>query len=263
MPIKPKDTFDFAMKRAEHFLTLYDIVHNSRQRDGRRDWLLSFKKLMRWPQREKIVRIDGKDKKSLLILRESLGLSREVFSHEYASELLRSAIVCAVSALDRYMHDVVVDKSWTLLTQAEKDVPKELKKVRLPVLATKKALEKLKSNPNARPGTLIKKEIQKVVHIDFTFQKKSDIEKGAKLLGIKDFWRKVSEQMPGNPGAGQIQEDLTKISKRRNQIVHESDLILKTSAKEITQREITHKDAEQAVSWISDFVIGLNSVFYK
>lgn len=262
MPISPKDTFDFALKRSDHFLTLYDIVHNSRQRAGRSDWLTSFKQFMRWPQREEIVRIDGKDQNSLLILRESLGISREHFSHDYASELLRSSLVCSISALDRYMHDVVVDKSWALLSQAEKDIPKELKKVRLPLLATKKALEKLKNNPKARPGTLIKQEIQKVVHIDFTFQKKSDIEKGAKLLGITDFWRKVAEQMPEDPSPGDVQDELTKIAKRRNQIVHESDLFLKTSAREISQREITRSDAQNAVDWVSSFVNALNAVFY-
>ena len=263
MPISPKDTFDFALKRSEHFLTLYDIVHNSRQRDGRRDWLSSFKTFMRWPQRENVVRIDGKDKKSLLILRESLGITRERFSHEYASELLRSSLVCSISALDRYMHDVVVDRSWALLSQAEKDIPKELKKIHLPVLATKKALEKLKSNPQSRPGTLIKKEIQNVIHIDFTFQKKSDIEKGAKLLGVTDFWRKVAAEMPGTPSPGDVQEELTKIAKRRNQIVHESDLILKTSAKAISQRDITRSDAQNAVEWISSFVEALDAVFYS
>ncbi|WP_297770830.1 HEPN domain-containing protein [uncultured Alcanivorax sp.] len=217
---------------------------------------------MHWPRRENIVRIDGKDKNSLLILRETLGISREHFSHEYASELLRSSIVCSISALDRYMHDVVVDRCWALLSQAEKDVPKELKKVRLPVLATKKALEKLKSNPNSRPGTLVKKEIQKAIHIDFTFQKKSDIEKGAKLLGVSDFWRKMAAEMPGGPSPGEVQEELTRITKRRNQIVHESDLILKTSAKEISQREISGSDAQDAVMWISSFVEALDSVFY-
>lgn len=262
MAITPKDTFDFALKRSDHFLTLYDIVHNSRQRAARSDWLSSFKGFMRWPKREKIVRIDGKDKKSLLILRESLGISRESFSHEYASELLRSSIVCSISALDRYMHDVVVDRSWTLLSQAEKNIPKELKKIRLPVLATKKALEKLKSNPTSRPGTLIKQEIQKIIHIDFTFQKKSDIEKGAKLLGVTDFWRKVAAEMPDSPSSGDIQSELTKIANRRNQIVHESDLILKTSAKEISQREITRSEALSAVKWVSSFVIALNTVFY-
>jgi hypothetical protein len=260
--ITPKDTFDFAVKRSEHFLTFYDIVHNSRQRNARSDWLSSFKQFMRWPQRENIVRIDGKDGESILVLRESLGISRESLSHEYASELLRSSIVCSISALDRYMHDVVVDRSWALLSQAEKDIPNELKKIRLPVLATKKALEKLKSNPTSRPGTLIKQEIQKVIHIDFTFQKKSDIDKGAKLLGVKDFWRKVSLEMPDNPSPGDVQNELSRIAKRRNQIVHESDLILKTSAKEISQREITQLEARSAVNWVSTFVGALNAVFY-
>lgn len=130
------------------------------------------------------------------------------------------------------------------------------------MLATKKALEKLKSNPSSRPGTLIKKEIQNVIHIDFTFQKKSDIEKGAKLLGITDFWRQVSTKMPNNPSPGDVQDELTKIAKRRNQIVHESDLILKTSAKEISQRDITRADAENAINWVTSFVQALDEVFY-
>ena len=263
MPIKPKDTFDFASKRSEHFLTLYDIVHNSRQRGGRSDWLSKFKNLMHWPQGEDVVRIDGKDTQSILILRASLGISREQFSHEYSSELLRSALVSSVSALDRYMHDAVVDKSWALLSKSEEDIPKELKRVRLPVLATKRALEKLRKNPNSRPGNIVKKEIQKIVHIDFTFQKKSDIEKGAKLLGIKDFWRLVSAEMPNGPSSGEVQDELTKITKRRNQIVHESDLILKTSAKEISQREISRSETEAAVKWISAFVLAMDKVFYN
>jgi len=222
MAITPKDTFDYAAKRSDHFLALYDILHDSRQRNVRSDWLNSFKILMHWPQRENVVRIDGKEKKSLLILRESVGIDRESFTHNYVSELLRSSIVCVISAL-----------------------------------------EKLRRDPASRPGTIIKKEIQKVVHIDFTFQKKSDIEKGAKLLGVSDFWRKVASKMPDSPTPGEVQTKLTKIAKRRNQIVHESDLILKTSAREITQREITHNQTIQEVLWVKNFVKALDQVFYE
>ena len=262
MSITPKNTFDFAVARADHFLALYDILHNSRQRGGRRDWLQSFKRFMRWPRDELIVRIDGKDKKSLLILRASLGIDADKFAHDYISELLRASIVSVMSALDRYMHDVVVDKSWALLSQAEGDVPRELKKLNLPILATKKALEKLRKDSKSRPGNIIKKELQKALHIQFTFQKKSDIEKGARMLGIEDFWGKVAIEMSGVQTKGQIQDRLTEIAKRRNQIVHESDLILKTKAKQISQREITHSEASDAVKWIKDFVEALDSVFY-
>lgn len=262
MAITPKDTFDFAVERADHLLALYDILHNSRQRGGRRDWLLSFKKLMRWPKDEAIVRIDGKDRKSLLILRESLGIDADKFAHDYISELLRAAVVSVISALDRYMHDVVVDRSWSLLSLAEDDIPNELKRLRLPVLATKKALEKLRKEKSSRPGNIVKKELQKHLHIEFTFQKKSDIEKGAKMLGVQDFWGKVAAELGGNQTKAHIQERLTEIAKRRNQIVHEADLILKMKAKQISQREITHSEASDAVRWIKNFVEALNKVFY-
>jgi len=68
--------------------------------------------------------------------------------------------------------------------------------------------------------------------------------------------------MPDNPTPGDVQDTLTKIAKRRNQIVHESDLILKTSAKEISQREITRSEAQNAVEWVSSFVDALDAVFY-
>ncbi len=263
MSITPKDTFDYAVKRADHFLSLYDILHNSRQRGGRSDWLNSFKVFMRWPRRETIIRIDGKDKNSLLILREAHGIDRQHFTHNYISELLRSSIVCVISALDRYMHDVMVDKCWGLLSKPEADIPKELKKLSIPILVTKKALEKLKRNRSSRPGTIMKMEIQKTLHYNFTFQKKSDIDKGAKLLGIGDFWRKVSDEISNNQTPSQLQDELTRITKRRNQIVHESDLVLKTRAREITQRELSHVDACHAVNWMKDFVDALNKVFYQ
>ena len=60
MPVSSKNVFDFAHERAHHFLTLYDILHNSRQRDGRKDWLKRFKGFMNWPLADEIVRIDGK-----------------------------------------------------------------------------------------------------------------------------------------------------------------------------------------------------------
>src|SRR5206468_12723895 len=113
-----------------------------------------------WPESESIVRIDGKDHNSILILREALDIDRSRFAHDYLSELLRASIVATVSALDRYMHDLIVERSWKLLNQSEKKIPKELKKITIPVLKSKRALDHLRKNPKARPGNLIKLAIQ-------------------------------------------------------------------------------------------------------
>ena len=119
---------------------------------------------MHWPQAEKIVRIDGKDRRSILVLREGLGIDRKGFAHEYLSELLRAAIVATVSALDRYMHDIVVEKSWKLLNEPEDDIPRELKRIMIPVLESKKALDRLRQDQKSRPGNVIKQAIQTVLH---------------------------------------------------------------------------------------------------
>ncbi len=66
---------------------------------------------MHLPKGEKIVRIDGKDTNSMLVLRESLGITSDHFAHDYVSELLRSSVVNSVSAMDRYFHDLVLNRS--------------------------------------------------------------------------------------------------------------------------------------------------------
>ena len=256
----PIDSFNAAFVRASHLIQLYDLLHDSRSRGVRSDWATAFKNFMRWPNGERIVRIDGKDRNSLLILRESVGIDREHFTHDYVSELLRSSVVAAVSALDRYVHDLVVHHSWKLLSRSEAQIPTELKKIAISVTSVKAALTRLRSDRNARPGGLVKQAIQERLHRDFTFQKPDDILKASKMLGIRDFWDNVASEMPGPPSKADVISKLRDISSRRNQIVHEADLVRKTKAKEITLRDISRTDAERWVSWINDFVRAIDSV---
>jgi hypothetical protein len=252
MKHSPKSVFNFSLDRAKHLLVLYDILHNSRQRDGRKDWLSSFKKFMHWPLNETITRVDGKDKKSLLILRGSLGLSSANFAHTYVSELLRASIVSSVSAMDRYFHDLILYQSWALLSKPEREIPSQMKSLPIPAYAVKKSLEKLRSNPKARPGNQLKQEIQQVLHKKYTFQNPGELEAASKILGLKDFWRVTGQRM--GLSAEALQAKLRSISHRRNQIVHEADVVLKTKGKEITLRDITRNEADDIIKFIEKFI---------
>ncbi|MBN4079938.1 hypothetical protein JYT60_01745 [bacterium AH-315-C08] len=260
MGISPQNSFEHAIERANHFLTLYDILHDTRKRNVKNDWAEKFNKLMHWPKAEEIVRIDGKDKQSTLILRASISIDREHFTHNYLSELLRSTIVTSISALDRYTHDLILYHSWGLLNQSENNIPKKLKELKIPLLTIKRALKKLKDDSSARPGHIIKKQIQDTLHQEYTFQTVSNIDTASKLLGISDFWSLVGKEMPGRPSPKIIQKGLRDIAKRRNQIVHEADLILKRKGQEITARNITRKEAQSAKDWIKDFVTSIQKV---
>ena len=260
MPITPKDTFDTAIARARHLLLLYDILHDRRQRNVRADWKIRFCGLMHWPQSEEIVRIDGENQNSMLILRAEVGMSRDEFTHDYISELLRGTITSAVSALDRYIHDQIVNHAIKLLSRAEADIPKELRQLRLPALTVKRSLEKLKADDTSKPGTILKRDLQEMLHRDETFQTVSGVERGARMLGIKDFWAELTKKIPAYTKSGDVQESLRKIATRRNQIVHEADVISQQRAREVKLRDITKPDAEHALTFIETFVSAFDAL---
>lgn len=258
--MRVKATFDAAIIRSEHLLRLYELLQDTRQRSIRKEWSSKFKALMHWPAEEKIVRVDGRERKSILILRQELGIDRKHFSHEYLSELLRATVVTAVSALDRYVHDLVTHHCWSLLSKAEDRIPSELAKLRLPVLATKRALEKLRANKTSKPGLLIRAAVQEVLHRDHTFQKPDAIKQAMRMLGITDFWSKVASQLAGSPTPEVVKNRLREIVDRRNQVVHEADVIRKTKAKRTTLRDISEKHARDAVKWIKEFATAVEKV---
>ena len=256
--MKAKTGVDAAIERARHLLVLYDLLCDKRERGVRSPWATRFKKFMSWPQKERLVLVEGSG--TLLILRESTGISRQHFGHDYLSEILRFSIVAGVSALDRYLHDLVVEKSWKLLTRKEEDVPKELATLGLSALSTRKALNRLKKNPKARPGHIVKQAVQTAVHAQFTFQGTNQVTKAAKLLGIDDFWAQVAAAMPGTPSAGEAQATLTEIVKRRNQIVHEADLVLKTKSGKVSLRDVSRETAGEWINWIETFATAIGGV---
>lgn len=251
------------MERADHLLTLYDLLHDTRARKVRADWASKFLALMHWPKAEKIVRVDGKDKGSILIMRESMGIDRDKFTHDYLAELLRAAVVATVSALDRYMHDIVIYHSWALLNRAEAKIPKELKKLQIPVLSARHAVDRIRNDENARPGVLVKEALREHLHREYTFQRPDDVQKAALMLGVEDFWGKTSAVMRGSPKKEEVIRTLREIAQRRNQIVHEADIVRKAKSKMITMREISAKDAVAWTSWMRDFVDAIDSVVAK
>lgn len=130
-----RDIFDNGRRRAQYFLRLHALLQDRRQRGIRHDWARNFKRVMHWPQRERVNRIDGRQ--AILVLREGAGLGPEHFREETLSELLRAALVDIVSALDRYCHELVVSRIVKALGRSEKSINRELRQLYIPVLAAK------------------------------------------------------------------------------------------------------------------------------
>lgn len=243
-------------------LKLYSVICDTRVRGVRRDWATSFKDLMRWPVHEQLVRIDGADRSSILIIREAVGIEREQFAHDYSSELLRAAVVAGISAIDRLMHDSVVKYSWKLLRRKEEKIPKELAKLAISATDARKAIEHLRKDPKARPGNLIKAAVQQRLHRDFTFQSPDAIQKAASMLGISDFWTRVVAKMPAGTTREQITGKLREISIRRNQIVHEADLVV-THRNQGSLRDISAAVARDWIDWLGQLGRAIDAVIQE
>ncbi len=249
-----KEIFDYSIQRAEHYIALYDILNDSRTRRGRQDWKNKFRRLMHWNQATDFYRIDGKGTNSILLLKADVGLTPEKFKHDYVSELLRAAFSSSVAAMDRYFHDLIVENCVRILGKSEAEMPSRFKSLDLSILVTKKALEKLRSKPRSRPNTIIKAELQKMLHRNYSFQSVRSLETAAAILGISNLWNTVGPMMNPVQTAEEIKNKITKISRRRNQIVHESDVVLKTSGKEISLRDIKKTEIDQTCLIIKEVV---------
>lgn len=251
-------TFEQAIERSEHFLFLYDLLSNTRERGIRSDWARKFKAFMHWPSDSKLLRVDG-DCSVLIVKDGPPGLTYDRFEHSYVSELLRSSIVSSVSSLDKYFHDKTLNKCFTLLNGPEKDLPKKLKSFELPALQAFKATKSVRGNPRARPGSQLKKAMQEKLHLS-TFQNSHGVEECCALMGVGKFWTNVANELGGVWGAESAMKELEKICRRRNQIVHEADLERKISSKRYALREIERKTAQDSFEFIRSLVVAAEKV---
>jgi hypothetical protein len=83
------------------------------------------------------------------------------------------------------------------------------------------------------------------------------------MLGIKDFWNAISADLANGKAPGDIQNELREIVQRRNQIVHEADIELQQRAREIKLRDINRSDAEQAITFIEEFIGATDHIVTK
>ena len=66
--------------------------------------------------------------------------------------------------------------------------------------------------------------------------------------------------MPDNPSKEDVIDQLRAIAERRNHIVHEADLVLKTKAKKLATRDLKASDARDWIQWITDFAAAVDEV---
>ena len=143
-------------------------------------------------------------------LRALMGHSLECY------DLLRSAIVLAVSAVDKYMHDLLVDNLVQVFL-GKRESSRGISSLRVPVNMT---LE-IHPGSNVYEREVVYRCKVSEVLSRITCQRADDIGDGLKLICDDPFW---STFYGKGTGAENMKRELNLIVTRRNKIVHESDV---------------------------------------
>lgn len=256
--MQPKHAYDHARDRALRLLALHNGLVNQRKRKIRRDWRESFCNLMHWPKKNDIHRIDGKD--ALIVLRHNCTLTLKDFHADALQELLRSALVLCVSALDRYMHERIIKK--IVVALKKRNPSKEQTEFSIPahtaIHVAHRVVKARKKGEAVRPANEIRIAIQGILH-KRTFQSWRDLEDGFKLIGVSGLTGKLQNAYQ-LADIKPIRDELNKIADRRNRIVHEADLVRHKRGGKARLHPISAAEVQKAIRFLDDLVEKLEPI---
>ena len=176
----------------------------------------------------------------------------------FHSELLRAALVTAVSALDAYFHDKIIENVRKTIRRTSPDFPDHLVQLIAEGNKADNVVKDflqiaMKDRPLARVATIVSRKLN-----EKTFQDPGKIAWGMQLIGIGNFWPRVANEM--NMTEPEVKSLLMKYIKRRHAIVHRGDLGTSKKTKHRV-RKVSGEFAENCIDDVSRFVHSVEAAF--
>jgi hypothetical protein len=254
----PRNAYQETAGRARALLRLHRALLNTRQRRIRKDWKLAFCRVMHWPRKSEIHRIDSAD--ALIVLREKAQVALPDFTSAALDDVLRAALTLGVSALDRYAHERVTKMIVRALKI--KRLSRRQEEFAIPAIVAVRLAARLhagrKAGKMTRPANEIRKSLQEVLHRR-PFQSWRDLEFAFDLIGINDLANQI-QKAARLRDVKLIREELNRIVRRRNQIVHEGDLVRHERGGRVRRHPIERPFVERSLAFLDDLVDKLEGV---
>jgi hypothetical protein len=175
-------------------------------------------------------------------------------------DLLRSAHVFSVSALDRYVHERVC--KGVIAAYRKGGLSKEQKEFSIPLTLALDLAEAIrvahKNKKKVRPANEIRKAIQEMLH-SRPFQSWRDIEYAFKLIGINGLAGKI-QQSKGLSDITPFKKQLGKVVERMHKIVHEGDLPRHARGGYAKKVPIERKFVSNSLDYIDELVQELERI---
>jgi len=199
---------------------------------------------------ERLVAFHGEMAAGLAIVNPMTGPQRNVLN----DDLLRSALVLAVAALDRYVHDRVTKGIASAYKKG--NLNREQEEFSIPVslafeIATR-ASRAQGEQKQTRAANLVRNQVQEILH-KRPFQSWREIEVAFSLIGITGLAGHI--QNAAHLGdIGPYKNQLNEIVRTRNLVVHEGHIRRHKRGGKSTLLEIDSATVTGAITYIKGFV---------
>lgn len=172
---------------------------------------------------------------------------------EYA-DILRSAVVLSISAMDAYFHEVIAEKIAKFVRAKKgKQLPGKLVEIIKKEVNHERLIEIMfKERPLSHIANIVRKSIA-----DRTYQDAGKIEDILKIVGVDDLWFQVGKKLKTSKEKAKTFIHL--YVHRRHDIVHRGDFgATKRSKNKL--KSITRQYANNCVTHVEKFVKAINDV---
>lgn len=178
---------------------------------------------------------------------------------DIGDDLCRSALFTAVAAIDTYMHWLVFRRLSEVRYRA--NLPRSLARVDIPFSAfatlADSAIAAQQNGENIRPWVQVKNALQAQL-LSETFQSYEQVANAFAIAGIDKAWSKIATQLGTQPS--DLKQRLNHLVHRRNQIVHEGDIMRMSRPRNIRFNDVDHSSIVTDVNWIEDLLDAMQAV---
>ena len=245
--------FNSAIKPADMLIVLYESLLTNNTRAIRSEYKTRAftSKIVPWPQQDGLWRSKGH---SILILgNDNSKLSHHSFSPDSLSVFLRSALVLAMAAIDKLLHEAVSNNFSRLAREGTIDRFAHIDvstcyQISLSARERKGKGGKIKT----RPGHKIKAEVLQQIYTD-SFLSSRRVEEVSSALGKKKIFSIFGNTLHPSQTHEQVKAKWISLYRRRNQIAHEGDIVRKSKGRVLDLNRIRFGDIKKDIDFIKAF----------
>lgn len=251
--MKLRDIFTEAIKDADNLVLLYDSLLTANQRQIRPEWRDRFFKaqLVSWPKKGGLWR--SKNDKVLIIGNDKAQLSHLSFSADCLSVFLRAALVLAMAAVDKVLHEAVSKNFASLAKSGELDDLVQIKLSKVYQISQAARVRKGKGGKvKSRPGHKIKAEVLARIYSDCYLSTRK-LQEICAACGEKSIFAQFAVSRQRNERAQQLQDRWSQIYQRRNRIAHECNIVRKAKTGRIRFHELEPRQIKNDIIFTKRF----------